>query len=157
VRAAPASCMDTLRWRLLAVLHFVIGAAALLGGGALVVWSNGKMLRLPVTLLAQSPFTDFLLPGVILFGTVGVFNLIACYLALRRESGAELISFLAGGVLLIWVGIEAVIIDASSWLQLVSAALAVLVVLDAIWIRRSRDAGSPARAMPRGDAAALRQ
>ena len=130
--------MDTLRWRLLAVLHFFIGATAVLGGGALVVWSNGRMLRLPVTMLAQSPFTDFLLPGVILFGAVGVLNLIACTLVLRREPGAELISFIAGWVLMIWIAVEAVIVNTSAGLQLLCAALAAVVIVEAVWIRHSR-------------------
>ena len=130
--------LDTIRWRFLAVIHFFIGVTAMVGGGALVVWWRGTMLQLPLTLLDHSPFTDFLLPGLILYGVVGLHNLIAGFLMMRREPGAELISFSAGSALLIWIAVETAMVDASQWLQFGYGALALLVVLDAVWLRRMR-------------------
>ena len=129
--------LDTMRRRFLAVLHFVIGISAILGGGALVIWANGRMLNLPVTVLSRSGFTDFLLPGVFLYGAVGVHNLIACFLVATNEPGAERISLSAGVALLVWIAAEAALVDISHGLQLVYGGLAVLVLIDAIWIRRS--------------------
>ena len=128
--------LDTIRWRILAVLHFFIGITAILGGGALVVWPSGTMLQLPLTLLAQSPFHDFLLPGFLLYGAVGVHNLIACFVVAKRESGAELISFSAGCALLLFLVCQMAMVG-SLWFQALYGALALIVVLDAVWIRRS--------------------
>jgi hypothetical protein len=137
--------LENLRWRGLAALHFVIGAAALLGGGALVVWPSGNMLGMPVSLLSQSPFTDFLLPGVILYGAIGVLNAISCYLVFTREPGAERVSFLAGCALLIWLVAQAAMIGASPVLQLGCASLAVVMVLYALSLARTPQLRQPAR------------
>lgn len=145
----PMQPLDTIRWRLLTVLHFFIGATALIGGGLLVVWWNGRMLDLSVTILERSPFTDFLLPGLMLYAGVGVTNMIACYLVTKREPGAELISFIAGMGLLIWIAVETAVVNASNPMQLVYGALALVVVLDAVWIRRTRAAGHPFPALAR--------
>jgi hypothetical protein len=139
LRFLTMQSFDKLRFQFLAVLHFLIGITALLGGGALVVWADGRMLQMSVKLLAGSPFSDFLLPGVILYGAVGVHNLIACFVVAKREQGAEVISFFAGATLLIWLVAESTFVGASHWLQLGYGALALLVVADAIWIRRTRE------------------
>ncbi len=131
--------LDSFRWRFLAVLHFIVGFTALLGGGSLVVWWDGSMLKLPITLLESSPFHDFLLPGLILYGAVGVHNLIACFLVAKREPGAEVISFSAGSALLIWLVVQAVMISSTHWLQYGYGALAAVIILNAAWARKSRD------------------
>ena len=130
--------LDAIRWRFLSLIHLFIGLTAMIGGGLLVVWWRGTMLQLPLTLLERSPFTDFLLPGLMLYGAVGLHNLIAAFLVMKREPGAELVSFSAGSALLIWIGVETVMVGASQWLQLSYGALALLVVLDALWLRRIR-------------------
>lgn len=111
------------------MLHFLIGVTGLLGGGLLVVWA-----------VSRASFHDFLIPGVVLYGAVGVQNVIACCLVARREQGAERLSFLAGATLMIWLVAETALVGASPWLQLGYGVAALLVVLDAAWIRRTLQA-----------------
>lgn len=129
--------LDNIRWRVLGVIHLIIGVGALIGGGALVVWPDGRMLSMKVSLLGHSPFTDFLLPGVFLYGAVGVMNAITGYLVFTREPGAERASFLAGCGLLIWLVAQAAMIGASPLLQLGGACLAGVMVLYALWLVRT--------------------
>ena len=52
---------------LISLLEF-LGLGAIYGGGALIISPTGKMLGgLPLSMLDQSPFSDFLIPGIILF------------------------------------------------------------------------------------------
>ena len=57
---------------LFALLLF-LSVGALAGGGALVAAPDGSALRVPVALLAGTPFPDYLVPGVLLFTFVGIY------------------------------------------------------------------------------------
>lgn len=61
---------------LISLLLF-LGVSAIGGGGALIISPSGKLLGgLPLSILAQSPFPDFLIPGIILFTILGLFRVI---------------------------------------------------------------------------------
>ena len=61
--------------RLLAVLLILLAVNALVGGALLIADPSGGLLGMPVSLLAGSPFRDYLLPGLVLFGLLGVLPL----------------------------------------------------------------------------------
>lgn len=65
-------------------LLLLLSVSALFGGGALILDPSGSSLEIPVALLDGSPFRDYLLPGVVLFGLLGVLPL-AVVLALWRK------------------------------------------------------------------------
>ncbi len=56
---------------LLLLLAF-LGLGAFFGGGALIISPSGKLLGMPLSMLDNSPFNNFLLPGIILFTVLGV-------------------------------------------------------------------------------------
>ena len=83
--------------RLAVGLEVFLGFGALFGGGALILAPDGHLLGMPVKLLAGSPFPSFLVPGIILFGLIGVAPLMAAAITLRRQELAPL-SASRGGV-----------------------------------------------------------
>ena len=64
-----------LAFYLLCLVHFLLGANALFGGGALIISPDGSLLGMPPGSLDGSPFDNFLLPGLTLFLFNGVFPL----------------------------------------------------------------------------------
>ena len=62
---------NTTRNALLALLA-LLGLGTLGGGGVLVVSSSGKLMGMPLSMLAGSPFQDFLVPGLVLFTVLGL-------------------------------------------------------------------------------------
>jgi hypothetical protein len=56
---------------LLILLDF-LGVGAVFGGALLIVSPSGKLLGMPLSMLDKSPFTDFLIPGLILFVVLGL-------------------------------------------------------------------------------------
>lgn len=124
--------LQKVRWWMKTGLHAFVGLSALLGGGALAAWPSGKMLRLPVTVLEGSGFTDFLLPGLILYGAVGVMNLLATYCVARGEDGSEFISFIAAAALMLWLGVQTLTLNVSHPMQWVYAAIGILLLVDAV-------------------------
>ena len=57
---------------LLIVLLIFLGLGALFGGGALILSPSGELLKMPLSLLKGSPFSIYLIPGIILFVVLGV-------------------------------------------------------------------------------------
>lgn len=69
---------------LLYVLLIFLGVGALAGGGALVIDPSGEMIKMPISLLERSPFSDFLFPGILLFSVFGILPLVVVYGLVKR-------------------------------------------------------------------------
>lgn len=74
---------------------------------------------MPKSLLADSPFSTFLLPGMILMLVVGGTQCTASLLLLRKRPSALLWSAVAGFGMVIWILVEIGIIHAFTWAQLI--------------------------------------
>src|SRR5919108_1915729 len=110
-------------------LEVLLGVGALFGGGALLLAPDGHLLSMPTSVLANSPFTDFLVPGLILFTVNGVAPLVAASLTIWRPSLAPLAAVGIGVAVIGWIVVEMVILAgwgslAWSFYLLLGAAIA---------------------------------
>src|ERR1700682_3376964 len=96
--------------RLAVGLEIFLGLGALFGGGALILAPDGHLLGMPTKLLAGSPFTSFLVPGILLFTVVGVAPLMAAALTIRRQALAPIAAVGVGVALIGWVSVEMVVL-----------------------------------------------
>ncbi|MCP2039260.1 hypothetical protein [Chryseobacterium sp. HSC-36S06] len=116
---------------LISLLLF-LGVSAIGGGGALIISPSGKLLGgLPLSILAQSPFPDFLIPGIILFTILGFFPCYISYALIKKPTNniaeyfnlfkdmywAWSYSIYIGFALIIWIQVETIFINGTSWLQ----------------------------------------
>ncbi|WP_434749926.1 hypothetical protein [Paenibacillus amylolyticus] len=69
---------------LLAAMHGLLGIGAVAGGLLLMIDPSGRLLNMPVTLLEKSPFSDFFIPGMILFMVLGICPIVICIALVRR-------------------------------------------------------------------------
>ena len=79
--------LEQRRWQritLLTVLGYE-GLGSLTGGALLVAGPDGRTMDMPVRLM-HGTFTDFLIPGIILFG-LGLLNVAAFFAVLREGIG----------------------------------------------------------------------
>lgn len=120
---------ETFYCRLLACLHLLIAIGAFVGGGALVIRSELMRVAAPV---------NYLVAGALLFGVVGLSNLLAGYLSARQGPGAEFVSMLSGFSLVGWMGVEIVLLRTLHSLQPAYLGLSVFIVLSSIWLWRTR-------------------
>ena len=113
------------------VLENLLSIGALGGGLVLMIAPRGEIMPLPLSALAGSPFDTYLVPGLILFGVLGVGPLVAALLAWLRHPLAPTAAFVVGVGLLIWVAVEVAIIGYSNEppLQAMYGILGVLIVL----------------------------
>jgi hypothetical protein len=98
----------------------LLGLLALgaIGGAAfLIAEPDGSAMQWDVAMLAGSPFSDFLVPGLLLGGIFGVGSLIVAVLGLRRARIAPFLAFAIGCAQMIWIVVELAIIGEFSFLH----------------------------------------
>lgn len=70
---------------------------------------------LPQEWLAGTPFTSFVLPGLLLAVLVGGSAAIATYAMVTSPPAGALLSVVAGGVLMAWIVSEVLLLNQPSW------------------------------------------
>ena len=109
-----------------------LGLSAIGGGCALIISPSGKLLGgLPLSILKDSPFDDFLIPGMILFLVLGVFPIFIVYALIKKTNStfadrlnlfldmhwAWTFSIYIAFALIIWIQVETIYIQGVGWLQ----------------------------------------
>lgn len=95
---------------LLIALHLFVGIGALFGGLAAIL-DPQEPLGMPADILVNSPFTNFLIPGIILFTVIGLGNIISA-LTLRFDSKYQgYISFVFGLALVIFIVVQCIMLN----------------------------------------------
>jgi hypothetical protein len=95
----------------------LLGLGALAGGIALVAKPDGSVMHFETSLLAGSPFSDFLVPGLILGGLFGIGSFVVAGLGLMHWRIAPFAAFAIGCGQMIWITVELVIIRELSFLH----------------------------------------
>jgi len=119
-----------------------LGLGALFGGAALVISPSGKLLGMPVSLLDNSPFNDFLIPGVILFVILGLIP-IALGVGLVRQNDSKTMESLnlypdmfwawTGSIyvafaLILWIQIEMSYLQSVHWVHTLYMCWAIAII-----------------------------
>jgi hypothetical protein len=87
---------------------------------------------MPLAVLRHSPFTDFLIPGLLLLVVIGLGNLWAAYLHATRDDFAALWSTASGGALVVWMVVEMIILRSMVPVQATYLLLGVAIVGESI-------------------------
>lgn len=88
-------------------LHVFVGLGALLGGSAGII-NPQNPLGIPVEVLRYSPFSNFLIPAIILFVVIGLGNIISAYMFRFKSSYQGYISGITGCALVIWIVVQCI-------------------------------------------------
>ena len=98
-------------------LLVVLGLGALGGGISLIVKPDGSLMQWTVAMLEGSPFSDFLVPGLILGGLFGVGSFVVAVIGWQRSRLAPFLAFAIGVALMIWIVVELAILGELSFLH----------------------------------------
>lgn len=115
------------RW-LLVTLCFAVAITAIGGGVALVAAPDGSYVHMPVSTLSHSPFSSFLIPGLLLLLVIGLGNLFAGIAVARDSVSANFVAFLGGVALLVWIVMEMVFLRTANFLQLSYLGVAIAII-----------------------------
>jgi hypothetical protein len=115
---------------MLMALILIQGLSGISGGIGLVLDPTGESLQIPISWLDDSPFDDYLVPGLILFFILGIFPLLVFYGLLRKTSWSWFASLFVGAALVIWIVVEIMIIGYQPRppLQIIYAILGLLIL-----------------------------
>jgi hypothetical protein len=115
---SPRGAVDhpraSLSRRLLLVLLY-FGAVSSFSGTVLAVQANGGPI--PVRYLVGTPFTSYLVPGLILGIVVGGTQLVAAVVLQKRRKSSLVWTGVAGFGMMVWIFIELAMIKQYSFLQ----------------------------------------
>jgi hypothetical protein len=89
----------------------MLGLGALAGAVALLAEPDGSIMHFEVTMLEGSPFSDFMIPGLILGGLFGVGSLVVAAMGLGRLRLAPFLAFAIGCGQMIWIVVQLAIIE----------------------------------------------
>jgi hypothetical protein len=114
---------------LLFFLVSFIAITASVSGLLMISKPDGAILQLPAELLHDTPFKDFLVPGIVLAGVVGGINLLAVFFNLQRHP-ARYNWAIAGGVAIIgWILVQLLLINTFHPLQVLYMVAGVFTIL----------------------------
>jgi hypothetical protein len=131
---------------LIGLLSF-LGLGALGGGGALILSPSGKLIGgMPLAILHKTPFTDFFIPGAILFVVLGVAPLLLIIPLIKKNESAlcEKVNFFSdmhwawsfsiyiAFALIIWIQTEMLMISSVHWAHALYTGWAVLIIFVAL-------------------------
>jgi len=109
------------------LLHLLVAIFAFFGGWAAIsrpLYPFG----ISTDMLANSPFDTFLIPGLLLVIVIGLGQLVAAASILFRSHYQAYVSFCAGGVLVIWLLVQVLMIWTIEVLHIVTAVIACIQV-----------------------------
>jgi menaquinone-dependent protoporphyrinogen oxidase len=137
----PAPVATPLRWRkrhrarhAAATLTFFAGTTATLGGLELMWWREGAAWLPDSGVLSGTPFATFLVPGLLLFGLVGLVNLVAALLMLRRHPHEQHVLTVAGALTTGYIVSEMALLQMVHGLQLVYLLIGVCTAALGLWL-----------------------
>ena len=88
------------------ILLFLIGISAVFGGYNLIIDPTGNKIQMPITYISNSPFKDYLIPGIILFIFNGVSSQVIAITAIFGYKKSYLLIIAQGIVLSVWIIVQ---------------------------------------------------
>ena len=117
--------------------------SAMFGGIEFILSPSGNLLKMPVTSLEHSPFTDFLVPGLILLILLGLFPAFAAYCLIfrpkrkwvnilniyRDRHSGWTYALYTGLMLIIWITVQIAMVGYGSLIQTLYASIGILITI----------------------------
>lgn len=102
---------------ILGVLQLFNGLSGLLGGFMLIDDPSGESLSMNLEWLENTPFPDFLIPGIILFLFVGLGNVLGFWFTFKKKNKRAQFASIFGLILMIWIIVQIAFIGYKDFLQ----------------------------------------
>lgn len=102
---------------LMGTLLLLIAIGAISAGIGFILKPDGSNLSMSVNLLKDSPFEDFLIPGILLLIINGLGSLLGSFLSFKRHSFASTVTVVLGFAMVVWIVAQVYWIGLKSFLQ----------------------------------------
>ena len=112
----------------LIILSSIVAVLATIIGFMMMAVPDGSMINQNVAILKSTSFQDFKLPGIILFLTVGLCNLLAVFYLFVNHKSKFNWSIIGGMLLITWIIAQFMLIDTSRWVDVIALTIGALIV-----------------------------
>jgi hypothetical protein len=120
-------------------LQGFVALSAIPSGILMMIFPQGIVKEMPVSMLEGSPFNDFFWPGLLLFGVIGLGHALALFFGLKRRPLFEAAAAAMGLGLMIWIFVQVNMIGGGHWLQYLYFALGTAEVSLAVILLKNGD------------------
>ncbi|MFD2519838.1 hypothetical protein [Emticicia soli] len=121
--------MKSLLSTIASILLIFNGLSAIYGGWHLITSPDGSSLQMPLIILDKSPFTDYYIPGIILFVANGIASLAVFVAILVKPRKLAWLISVQGAILTGWILIQVIMIQAVSPLHFIYGAVGVALIV----------------------------
>ena len=111
------------------VLMMATALNALAAGYSFMVDPSGAGLGMSTSFIQNSPFTDFFIPGIILFIFNGLTNIVTSIIAIRKGKDYSLLISLQGLILLGWIIIQLTMVEIFHPLHLIMGIIGACLII----------------------------
>lgn len=118
------------------ILLVLLGISAIFGGGALIIDPSGNLNGMPVSLLEHSPFSTFLIPGLILFLFNGVSSVVIAILVIRKYRYYSELVISQGIIQDVWIIVQLFMIKSIHFLHYIYFIVGALLIISGIILRQ---------------------
>ena len=119
------------RLRIAAVmLLFLVALNALAAGYSFITDPSGEGLGIGTDYLRPSaPFSNYLVPGIVLFVVNGLLSIVVAVWAIKRQKAYPWLLMAQGCILIGWIGIQLLMVTGTHLLQFIIAFIGFLLLL----------------------------
>jgi len=119
---------------ILTLLLLLNGITALIGGLSLIFYPDGSVLGLSASLLANSPFSDYRIPGIVLFCLIGALSLLtAAFIRIGHKKSSWLL-LCEGMTLMIWLLVQLIFVPPVYFLHIPIALMASFFIYEGFYL-----------------------
>jgi len=105
------------------------GIGAIYGGSSLMRYPDGSGMHLSVDWLKYTPFTDYSIPGLILFLVNGLFSLFVWVSLLLNRNNYSLLIMVQGTLLLAWIIIQIILMRTVHFLHIILGSVGIALII----------------------------
>jgi hypothetical protein len=131
---------------ILLVLLFFLGLGGILGGAMFIISPSGELIGMPLSFLNNSPFKNFLIPGILLFVIIGIAPVAVAFALIIKPVNKVLEAFnffkdmywawaftiYIAFALIIWIQVQMMMLRAVHWLHSFYVFFAVAIIFTAL-------------------------
>lgn len=105
-------------YNLLFILHLFVGLGAI-AGGSMAIINTQDPAGITIDALKNSPFSNFFIPGIILFTVIGVGNVFSAVSILFKSKYQGYISSIVSWALIIWIIVQCIMLETVIYLHVI--------------------------------------
>jgi hypothetical protein len=114
------------------------GIGAIYGGWNLITHPDGSSIQLSLHWLESTPFTDYLIPGIVLFVANGLFSFFVVITLVLKIKRYERFVVAQGAILISWLLIQMILIQTIHSLHLILGCVGIGLIFTGLLLRNTK-------------------